>query len=783
MSAVAILALALGIGLTTTMFSIVYGVLLKGMPFPDADRLAAVARQSPSRGNGFMSTPVHDFYDYRAQQQSFTGIAAVYGGTANVSGPEKAERFDAAWTSAELFDVLGVPPMLGRTYTREEETPGAGNVVVISYAMWRDKYSADPGVLGTTIRVNGAPYSVIGVMPDKFEFPDRQALWMPMQLDVSKIERGSGQGLQLVARLKPGVSFDEANADIATIARRIAADHKASNEGITGVARPIMDSQIGPQPRRMLWTMLGAVFFVLLIACANVANLLLDRAAHRTKEVGIRTALGASRAAVIRQFLTEALVLALLGAGLGALIAQLGVTMFNRAIADTNPPFWLDIALHPPVLAFVMATAIVASLFSGAIPAYQSSRADINEVLKDESRGASSFRIGRLSRGLVIFEIALSCGLLVAAGLMVKSVVKLRTMDPGITTANVFTARVGFPSAYTDTLAQIRFFDELVVRLGALPGVRGVSLSSALPGTCCSGGQFAIEGKAYASDRDYPEAGSITVSPGFFPTFEVAAVQGRVLTAQDRLESVPVAVVNESFARKYFASESPLGKRVRVGDGRSTAPWRTIVGVVPDIFTGNTDSPWSPMMYVPLAQNRSSFLSMGIRAPNAMALAPQVRATVAELNADLPIYWVYSMEEAIARNVWHVRVFGGLFMVFGVAALILAAVGLYAVMAFSVSRRAREVGIRIALGARTGHVLRMVFKQGILQLAVGMTLGLGLGAGVAQLLAAILFDVQPRDPMVFGSVVVALMGAGLLACYVPARRAARIDPLSAMRAE
>ena len=782
-SAVAILALALGIGLTATMFSIVYGALLKGMPFPEPNRLAAVARQNPSRGDGFIGTPIHDFQDYRAQQRSFTGIAALYGGTANVSGTEKAERFDGAWTTAELFDVLGARPMMGRTYTRDEETPGAGNVVVLSYGMWQDKYGADPGILGTTIRVNGVPHSVIGVMPEGFAFPDRQALWMPTQLDASKIERGRGQSLQMVARLKPGVSFDEANADIATIARRIAADHKETNEGITGVVRPIIDSQIGPQPRRLLWTMLGAVFLVLLIACANVANLLLDRAAHRTKEVGIRTALGASRSAVIRQFLSEALVLALIGAVLGTLIAQLGVTMFNRAIADTNPPFWLDIALHPPVLAFVVGTAVVASLFSGAIPAYQSSRADINEVLKDESRGASSFRIGRLSRSLVIFEIALSCGLLVASGLMVKSVVKLRTMDPGVTTTNVFTARVGFPSAYTDTLAQIRFFDELAVKLGALPGVQGVSLSTALPGTCCSFGQFAIEGKAYAADRDYPEAGSLTVTPGFFPTYEVAAVQGRVLTTEDRLESVPVVIVNAAFVRKYFASESPLGKRIRPGDGRSTAPWRTIVGVVPDIFTGNTDNPWSPMMYVPLAQNRTNFLSIGVRAPNAMTLSPQIRATVAELNADIPIYFVSSLEDAIARNVWHVRVFGGLFMVFGVAALILAAVGLYAVMAFSVSRRAREVGIRIALGARTSHVLRMVFRQGILQLGVGMTLGLALAAGVAQLVAAILFDVQPRDPMVFASVVAALSAAGLLACYIPARRAARVDPLSAMRAE
>src|SRR5687768_16652823 len=429
LSAVASLAVALGIGLTTTMFSIVYGALLRGMPFPEADQLAAVARQNLSRGNGFMSAPIHDYHDYRAQQRSFTGLAAYYGGTANVSGAEKAERFDGAWVSANLFDVLGVRPILGRTFMLEEETPGAANVVVLSHAMWRDQYGASPSVIGTSIRVNGIPHTVVGVMPEKFAFPNRQSLWMPLQLDAVKLERGAGPWLQMVGRLKPGVSFDEANADVIAISRRIAAEHKKTNEGITGVVRPIIDSQIGPQPRKLLWTMLGAVFLVLLIACANVANLLLDRAAHRTKEVGIRTALGASRLAVVRQFMAEALLLSIGGAVLGALVAKGGILLFNRAIADTNPPFWLDIRLHPPVLLFVALTALIASLFSGAIPAYQSSRADINEILKDESRGASSFRIGRLSRGLVIFEIALSCGLLVASGLMVKSVVKLRRSE------------------------------------------------------------------------------------------------------------------------------------------------------------------------------------------------------------------------------------------------------------------------------------------------------------------------------------------------------------------
>jgi putative ABC transport system permease protein len=367
--------------------------------------------------------------------------------------------------------------------------------------------------------------------------------------------------------------------------------------------------------------------------------------------------------------------------------------------------------------------------------------------------------------------------------LMVKSVAKLRNLDPGVTTQNVFTARVGFPSAYTDTVAQVRFFDELSRQLAALPGVQGVSLTTILPGTCCNSSSFSIEGKAYATDADYPSTHTLVASPGFFPTFQVAPVLGRAFTADDRQESVPVVIVNQSFVRKFFGSENPLGKRIRVGGAQSTQPWLTVVGVIPDIFTGDTGNPRDAGILIPLAQRRQSFVSIAVRGPNAMALTPQVRSIVASIDPDIPIYNVSGLDEAISRTVWHVRVFGGLFVVFGFAALLLAAIGLYAVMAFSVSRRAREVGIRIALGARTAHVLRLVFRQGIIQLAIGMTLGLALGVGVAQLVADVLFEVQPRDPMTFASVVAVLTFAGLLACYVPARRAARVDPLSAMRAE
>jgi predicted permease len=347
----------------------------------------------------------------------------------------------------------------------------------------------------------------------------------------------------------------------------------------------------------------------------------------------------------------------------------------------------------------------------------------------------------------------------------------------------VFTARVGFPEAYTDTAAQNRFFDELVPRLAALPGVQAVALTSQLPGVCCTGGNFAVEGKSYQADRDYPFTFTNTVTPGFFATFKVSPVVGRAFTAEDREGSVPVAIVNETFVKKHLAGGDPLGKRIRLGGAKSKEPWRTIVGVIPDIFTGDTGHPHDAGVLTPLAQNRSNYLSMAVRAPNAMALTAQVRAAVASVDADIPIYFVSTMDDAIARGVWHVRVFGGLFVVFGFAALLLAAIGLYAVMAFSVSRRAREVGIRIALGARTAHVLRLVFGQGIIQLAIGLTLGLALAAGLSRLVAAILFDVTPRDPATFGGVVAVLIGTGLLACYIPARRAAKVDPLSAMRAE
>jgi putative ABC transport system permease protein len=784
LSIVAIFALTLGIGLTTTVFSIVYSALMRGLPFRDADRIVSVFEQNLGRNWLRMDASIHDYKDFKAQQRSFSEIGAFYSGTLNVSGTEKAERFMGTWATASIFDIAGVQPLIGRTIRPGEDAPGGERVAVLSYAMWHNRFGGDASVIGKTIRANSVPYTIVGVMPDRYEFPDNGAVWLPLQLDPLTLKRGDGEHLAIIAKLKPDVSFDAASADMNAIARRIATEHKEQSEGITATTMGFIDGQLGPEPRQLLHTMLGAVFCVLLIACANVANLLLDRAAHRTKEVGIRTALGASRAAVVRQFLAEAFVLAALGTGLGVAAAYFGVSAFNRAIVDTDPPFWLDIRLHPAVLLFAVGTALLATFASGLLPAYQAARADIGEILKDDSRGASSFRIGRLSRALVVFEIALSCVLLVTAGLMIKSVAKMRNIDTGFATTNIFTARVGFPATYTDTVDQRHFFEQLESRLTTLPGVQSAALAAQLPGLPSGDNAFAIEGKSYAKDADYPRSTTNIVSPGFFSTFGLRPLEGRTFTTADRSDALPAAVVNQAFVAKYFPGTDPIGRRVRLGTSHSTAPWLTIVGVVPNTFSGDPEHMRPPFIYTPLSQHHSGFVSMAVRTAGApMTLTPQVRDVVSSLNRDIPIYWVYSMTEAIARPLWFIRVFGTMFMIFGVIALFLAGVGLYAVMAFSVGRRTREVGIRMALGAKPRDVLGMVVRQGAWQLGIGMAAGLTLALGVAQLMKVILFDVQPHDPAIFGAVVSVLSVAGLLACLIPARRATRVDPLLALRSD
>ncbi|HVH38909.1 MAG TPA: ABC transporter permease [Gemmatimonadaceae bacterium] len=783
---VSVLALTLGIGLTTMMFSIVYGALMKGLPYEDGDRILMLFRSNAESDIERQSLPVQDFHDFRAQQQGFADLGAYTSGTMNVSGTDRAERYRGSWVSANVFGMTATQPILGRDFRPGEDSPQGARVAVLGHAMWTNRFGARADVLGTTMRVNGVPYEIIGVMPEGFRFPNDDQLWLPLQTDPLLGERGEGQFVEVVGKLKAGVTIDQVNAELATISRRLAADHPVANKGFVTGAVPFIDRFMGAEVKGLLYTMLGAVFFVLLIACTNVANLLLDRAAHRSKEVGVRAALGASRLAIIRMFLSEALVLAAAGTVLGVIVAYVGIDIFNRAIIDTEPPFFIDIGLHPPVLLFSIGVAVLATLFSGLIPALQSSRSDISEVLKDESRGASSLRVGRISKALVVFELALSCGLLVAAGLMIKSVVRAGSADTGFATSTVFTTRVGFPEAYRDTVAQRLFFEQLAERVGALPGVAGAAIASGLPGARqgLSGTRFALEGGTYAEDRDYPEANEASVSPGFFGTLQIPLRQGRLFTDADRLDALPVAIVNERFVRQHLAGADPIGRRIRSGTANSTSPWATIVGVVPDMLGGDPDDPRPAVIFWPFAQNHRNFAYVAARSDAApLALSDPIRDVVASLNADIPTYWPMTLEQAIAENLWFVRVFGTMFMVFGFVALFLASIGLYAVMSFSVSRRAREVGIRMALGATARDVVRLIFRQGAVQLVIGLGIGLALAAGISRLLAVILYDVKPLDPFVFGGVTVVLAITGAIACLLPAQRATRVQPSDAIRSE
>ncbi len=783
---VSVLALTFGIGLTTMMFSIIYGAMLKGLPYEDGDRIMTVWRANPAQDITRSSLPIQDFVDFRAQQTSFVSFAGYTGGTMNVSGTDRAERYSGTWVTAGLLDIPGIRPLLGRTFVEGEDTPGGAKVAVLGYSTWMERFGGQASAIGATLRVNGEPFQVVGVMPEGFQFPDDGQLWLPLQTDPLVGKRGEGQFLQVVAKLRPGVSPDQANVELATIASRLAADHVESNKDFTAFAIGFVEAFIGNEPRQLLYTMLGAVFFVLLIACSNVANLLLDRAAHRSKEVGVRTALGASRAQIIRIFLSEAFVLALGGAIFGIVLAKLGIDAFNRAIAPTNPPSFIDIQLYPPVLLFAVGVSLLATLFAGLIPAIQSSRPDIAEVLKDDSRGSSSMKIGKMSKILVVFEIALSCGLLVAAGLMIKSVTRAQTRDTGFAAANVFTARVGFPSVYTDTAAQLQFFTQLAERAGQIPGVRAAAVASGLPGAQqgFNGNRFALDGKSYDRDLDLPNTRNASVTPGFFNALEIPLRSGRLFTEGDLKGTLPVAIVNERFVRQHLDGGEALGRRIRLGGLESTNPWLTIVGVIPDLFAGDPEDPRPAIVFQPFAQAQSQFAYVVTRTDGPpMAMVEPVRQTVAALNPDLPIYWPMTLTEAIAEQLWFVRIFGTMFAIFGVVALFLASIGLYAVMSFAVSRRTREVGIRMALGASPGRVVRLIFNNGAWQLGLGLGIGLLLATGVGQLLTVILFDVQPMDPVVFGGVALTLAVTGSIACFVPARRATRVDPAVSMRAE
>ena len=786
LSSIAITALALGIGFTSIMFSIVYAALLRGLPVEGGERIMHVERTNPSREIESMGVSIHDYLDWREQQTSFEHLSAYYEGTVNLRGTERPVRYSGAFVTANAFPTIDAQPQLGRLFREDEDEPGAPLAAILSDHVWQDMFGGSRDVLGTVVTVNGEQAEIVGVMPEGFRFPVLQDIWLPLRMNALELERDTGTWLEVFGKLREGVSPDEAMVEFTGISNRLAQAYPEYNEGVLPLMQPFTQEFVGDEAIPLLWTMLAVVSLVLLIACVNVANLLLARAALRVKEMGIRTAMGAHRWRIISQMVAEALILAIVGAALGTLIAWFGVGLFSRAVEGTDPPYWLVFELDGTILLFIMAVSVAAAVISGTIPALKATGADVTAVLKDESRGTSSLEIGRMSRWLVVGELAMSVGMLVAAGLMTKSIVTLRNFDYGFQHEEVFTARTGlFVNDFPTVEERVRFYEDVRQRMTEIPEVVAASVSTSMPGTGSGGTAFAVQGTAYTEDRDYPTARRTTVSPGYFETFGVSLSQGRDFNSGDVADGEPVAIINQSFATKY-GEGNPLGMQFRPGRGDSEEAWLTVVGVVPDLYMegiGNTDGDPAGF-YTPISQGDARFMSLAARGPaDPMSLTVAVRDAVASVDPDIPIYWTETLSGRLSQQTWFYNVFGVLFMIFGMSALFLAAVGLYGVMSFSVSRRTTEMGVRMALGAQGAQVLRMVLRQGLGQIVIGLALGVGLAVLISRGLQMVLFEVNPNDPAVYIAITVVLALTGLAASTVPARRATTVDPMVALRQE
>src|SRR5262245_16749598 len=789
LSVVAILTLGLGIGLSTTVYCVVNGGLFKGLPFPDAHRIVAVVNTRPAQNQPQQPISVQDLVIWQERQTSFEKLRPYFFAAMNLSTEEgRPERYSGGLLTVAAFEALGVQPILGRGFRDGDDRPGAEPVVLLGHDLWRDRYASSRDIVGKTIRASGVQRTVIGIMAERFGFPFRESLWAPLVIDPTAHPRGQGPNYQVIARLKPGVSIEQARVQAATIAAQLESEFPQSNRGVGADVMPYARTILGPEIYALLYTMLGAGVGVLLIACVNVSNLLVARASLRRREVAVRMALGAGGRRVVRQHLTEVLVLATAGGAIGVVLSIFGMRWFTQALSVSPPPFWITFELDYRVMLFVIGIIVLASLFAGTLPAMHAARVSASSALKDDSRSSTSAKLGRFSNGLVIAELAVSCGLLIAAGLMIKSVVQLKTVPMPFAIANVLTARVDLPQTnYPDIASSIRFFEQLLPKLQTVPGVEAATLSDGLPAAGNGSIAVQIEGKAYPQESDYPLAREGIVTAGYFDAFQTRVLSGREFTTLDTASSQPVAVVNQSFARTHFPNVDPVGHQMRRIRPGSKEPWLTIVGVVPDLIMegiGNNNA--SPVgYYIPIPQ---SDVANGVRIAirtrgDAATLTPLIRSAVASLDSDLAIYEVSTLRRVIERQTWFYTVFGTFFMSFGFCALFLAAAGLYGVMSFAVTQRTREMGVRSALGARGPQLILLVMRRSTVQLAGGLLAGLALALLASGALQPVLYKVNPRDTSVFAAVVAALALVSLVASFLPARRVTKIDPVLALGSE
>lgn len=786
-SVLAVIALALGIGLTTTMFSIVQGVILRGLPFEDSERVQFLLLGSPSNPRG-RSLSVHDFVDFKSRQQSFESLEAYTQTSMTLTGAVGyPERVQGARFTPGVLRALRVTPMIGRDFLEGDAVAGAPPVIIIGHSVWQTQFQSDTNVVGRVIHVNGLPTTIIGVAPPKFKFPNSQNAWMPLSFTLPA-KRGTGSFVSAIGRLKDGMSVERASTEMETISQQLAQAHP-ENKDKRGRVSDFVPLAIGNDVVSVLYTMLGAVFGVMIIACVNVTNLQLARAADRTREVAIRVAIGAGRWRIVRQSLIEGLLLSAIGAGLGVVLAWGATTLFSRAIVDTDPPFWIDVRLDPVVLLFVSLITVTAALVSSLLPGWRLARTDVNGALKDEGRGTTSLRMGRFTRWLVIVEVTVSCVLLVVSGLMTRSIIVTSRFDTPFATEDVLYGGISldertFPKA-PDYARGAALVEEKVSRI---PGVRAVALATGYPQTG-GGSSLEVEGRTYESEEARPRTRLIYHSTRYFDVLRVKPMMGRVFDASDIEGGLPVAIVDQAFAEQHLP-DGAIGRRIRFeqqtekGSSFDTSPWLTVVGVVPALAGKGASDQVNTLVFRPLAQSPTRGLSVLVATsgdPGA-AIGP-VRLALAEVGEGTPLVEPRTLAAEIWQQGWPVRVFGGLFMAFGVAALVLASAGLYGVMAFGVRQRTQEIGVRMAMGAERGTVLRMILWQGMWRVAAAVAVGMIPGWRLAILMQELIRDVSPHDPLVLSLTAATLLASGAVASLVPAMRAASVNPIVALRGD